>query len=215
MPVLTEGQHMAEFLHSEAQGERSRAAITLLSGQNLKDGAVLGKVAQGGSATATADGDNTGNGAMGAITVGNGAMDGVYTLRITAAAANAGDFIVENPAGVLVDSGTVGVAFSAGGLGFTLADGATDFAVDDIFRIAVIASGFKWKEYDPANADGSEKVAGVLIGNVDASTADKAAAAVVRDAEVVKASLQWFAGATADEISTGLAEAETLGIIGR
>lgn len=90
------------------------------------------------TATAAALGTNTGNGAMGAITVDeNLARTGDYTLTVVEPAANAGAFTVTGPDGVQVGDGTVGVALSAGGLAFTLADGATDFVAGDSFRISV------------------------------------------------------------------------------
>jgi len=46
--VITEGRYTAEFLASEANGARSREQVTLLTGQNLKAGAVLGKVTADG-----------------------------------------------------------------------------------------------------------------------------------------------------------------------
>ncbi len=84
---------------------------------------------------------NTGNGTMGAITVSTGAKLGVYKLTVIAAAANAGNFTVEDPQGITVDNGAVASAFSSGGLAFTLADGATDFAAGDQFTITVTATG--------------------------------------------------------------------------
>ncbi len=89
------------------------------------------------TAAAVAGSGNTGNGAMGAVTVTAGAKPGVYVLEITAAAANAGAFRVTDPTGIFVDDGDVAAAFSAGGLAFTLADGATDFVVGDTFAITV------------------------------------------------------------------------------
>lgn len=89
------------------------------------------------AATAAALGTNTGNGVMGAITVGAAARAGVYTLTVIEPAANAGAFIVEDPDGVQVGDGAVGAAFNAGGLAFTLADGATDFVAGDSFAITV------------------------------------------------------------------------------
>lgn len=44
MSSLTEKRHDAEFLLSEAPGNLSIDNVTLLSGQNLKSGAVLGQV---------------------------------------------------------------------------------------------------------------------------------------------------------------------------
>ncbi len=99
-------------------------------------GVVLG-AAFAATGAAVAGSGNTGNGAMGAITVTAGAKQGVYTLEITGAAANAGAFRVTDPDGLFVDDGDVAAAFSAGGLAFTLADGATDFVVGDTFAITV------------------------------------------------------------------------------
>ncbi|MEZ2220756.1 hypothetical protein [Rhizobium sp. RCC_161_2] len=99
-------------------------------------GAVAGG-AFAGTATSAAGSGNVGNGVMGAVTVSAGAKKGVYKLVIIAPAANAGAFEVSDPDGVFVDNGNVAAAFSAGGLAFTLADGATDFAAGDSFDITV------------------------------------------------------------------------------
>lgn len=48
MALTSEGNYTAEFLLSEANGERSRETVTIVSGQNLKAGAVLGKVTASG-----------------------------------------------------------------------------------------------------------------------------------------------------------------------
>lgn len=129
-----------------------------------KVGTVLGRALSGGTATAVAAAGNTGNGAMGAITVSGAAQIGVYTLRITLAAANAGNFNVISPTGALVGSGAVAVAFSQGGLAFTLADGATDFAVGDTIYISV--SGTEKVKIQKATAtDGSQIPFAVVVGD--------------------------------------------------
>jgi hypothetical protein len=51
MTALTEGAHPGEFILSEANGNRSRENRTLVSGQNLGAGAVLGKITTGGKYT--------------------------------------------------------------------------------------------------------------------------------------------------------------------
>lgn len=99
-------------------------------------GVILGGTFAATGASAAGSG-NTGNGAMGAITVTAGAKAGVYVLEITGAAANAGSFRVAGPDGIFVDDGDVAVAFAVGGLAFTLADGAVDFVVGDTFAITV------------------------------------------------------------------------------
>jgi Bacteriophage lambda head decoration protein D len=48
MPVLNEGRYAGEFVVSEGNGKIWRETITVLSGQNVQDGAVLGKVTASG-----------------------------------------------------------------------------------------------------------------------------------------------------------------------
>jgi hypothetical protein len=62
MTALTEAGHAYGFLISEAEGKRSRENRTLLSGQNLKAGHVVGKVTLGAVTSAAKAGGNTGNG---------------------------------------------------------------------------------------------------------------------------------------------------------
>lgn len=85
-----------------------------------------------------AEAGNTGNGTFLATpTISAGAKEGTYRLEVENAATNAGGFIVEDPDGNIVGAGTVAVAFSAGGVAFTLQDGATDFARGDGFTFTV------------------------------------------------------------------------------
>lgn len=51
MTTLTEGRHTGEHLISEANGTRSRDVVTLITGQNLAPGAVLGKITVSGKYT--------------------------------------------------------------------------------------------------------------------------------------------------------------------
>jgi hypothetical protein len=87
--------------------------------------------------TATAAAGNTGNGAMGAVTVTAGAKQGRYAVEIVEPAANAGAFVVTDPDGQVSGHGNVASAYSANGVAFTLADGATDFLSGDTIYIDV------------------------------------------------------------------------------
>lgn len=107
-----------------------------------------------GTAIAAAQAGNTGNGTMGAVTVSAGAKAGVYTLEIIEVAANAGTFIVIDPDGVPIGTGNVAAAFSAGGLAFTLADGATDFVAGDGFTITVTLT---------AGGAGTDRIYGITV----------------------------------------------------
>jgi hypothetical protein len=190
---ISEAWHAGGFIVSEARGHLSREGIKLKSGANYLAGTVLGKITTG-TAAATA-GTNTGNGAMGAITVGVAAITGTYLLKITKAAANAGDFEVFDPQGDVCGVGTVGVAFAGGGLSFTLADGATDFVVGDSFAIAV-ATTAKYATYDPTATDGSQIADAILYGPVDATNYDRPGTVIIRQAEVNASELIWGANVT-------------------
>lgn len=286
MTTLTEGMHAGEFCVSEAQGHRSREAITVNAGESLEAGQVLGKMTRaanaavvtgsisgttltvtavssgvlsvgqtisgsgitagtkisalgtgiGGvgtytvdtsqtvasttitatSASAVAGGSNTGNGAMGAITVDNNAIAGDYVLTVTKAATNAGDFQVVDPNGKVVGLGTVAAAFSGGGLSFTLADGATDFAVGDTFTITVEAGSGNYAMHDPSGIDGREVAVGLLFDAVvDATDADQNGVAITRDAEVNGDELTWITGISDGNKTAGIAALATNGIIVR
>lgn len=214
MAAITETPHPGNFLLTEANGHRSREAITVLSGQNLKAGAVIGKVTVG-AATGAMDAGNTGDGAITAApTVGAGAKEGVYALTCIESSADGGVFQVEDPDGIAIGAATVGVEFSTH-LTFTITDGSPDFIVGDRATITVASGTDKVKEWNPANTDGSQTVAGVLYAAVDASSADKAGVIIVRDAEVIDDELEWFTGATTGNKTTGKTELETLGIVAR
>ncbi|MGE0724260.1 MAG: head decoration protein [Alphaproteobacteria bacterium] len=214
MSTLTEGTHAGEAIVSEGNGSQSRDVVTVLSGQNLKAGHVIGRVTVG-AATPAAVAGNTGNGVLGAVTLGAGAKAGVYRVVIIEPASNAGRFTVEDPDGVLVDTGTVAVEFAAGGLTFTLADGGTDFAAGDRFTITVALAAGKAKEWNPANVDGSQIAIGVMHDAVDASSADKKGVAYLRLAEVSTGDLVWFSGADANAKAAGIAQLRAVGIIAR
>jgi hypothetical protein len=214
MTTLNENFHAGSFMLSgNFDGSQlSVDAITVKSGQAaIQAGTVLGAV-QAGSATETHAG-NTGTGAMGAITVGDSAKPGVYTVTFTKAASNAGDFEVVDPTGHVVGVGTVAVAFAGGGLSFTIAD-ATDFIVGDKFLITVTISSTKYLQYNPAGTDGSEVASAILWDYCDASAADAHAAGVVRFAEVKAGHLIW-PSTTAAQKAAAIASLARQGIIVR
>lgn len=168
------------------------------------------------AALATAFSGNTGNGTMGAITVSAAAKPGTYKLVVVEPGTNVGTFVVENPDGAIVGRGVVATAFSAGGLGFTLADGSTDFVAGDGFDIVVAAGDGKYVAYDDDASDGSQVAAGIIAFPVDATSANVAVTAYVRDCEVYKDRLAWgSAVTTAGEKTNAYADFEAIGIIGR
>lgn len=224
MAAKVEGQQTAEFMISEASWKRSRDAVTVLLGENLKAGHVVGRrLVTPTVAAAAAKGTNTGNGTVTGQAVGTnlGARRGIYTISFIEPATNLGTFQVwwsdpsaGNPRGEYVGDGVVGTEFD-NEIKFTVNDGLTDFVAGDAFTIKVTGGTYKYKEYDVADTDGGQRVAGVLYAAVDASAADKAGVVIARAAEVRKDDLQWFTGATTaqkDEAADALA---ALGIIVR
>lgn len=213
MPELTEGQHKAEFIVTEANGSLSRETVTVLSGQNLQPGHVLGKVSHG-AATGAAVSGNTGNGAISAVSAGNTAKAGAYIATCIEPASNGGTFSVEDPDGVNVGTAVVGTPF-AGPVNFTIGDGGTDFVAGDRFTITVAPGSGKYKEYNPANTDGSQTAVAILLDAVNATSADKEGVIIARHAEVNAAELIWFSGADANQKTVGLANLAAATIIGR
>lgn len=213
MSELTEEQHAGEFIVTEANGSLSRESATILSGQNLKAGHVLGKVAVG-TATGAAVSGNTGNGAISAVSAGATAKAGVYTATCIEPTTNGGTFAVEDPDGVNVGTVVVGTPF-AGPVNFTIADGATDFVAGDRFRITVAEGSGKYKEYNPANTDGSQTAMAILYASVNATSGDKDGVVIVRHAEVNAAELIWFSGADVNQKSAGLTQLKSHDIIAR
>lgn len=219
---ITEKRHAGGFVVSEDNGGRSRDAGTLITGQKLDAGTVLGKITVGtasSAAFAAANGDgrnNTGNGTMGAVTVSAGAKPGKYKLTIIEPGSDVGTFVLEDPDGDEVGTGVVATAFSAGGLAFTLADGSTDFVSGDGFNITVAAGSAKYAAFDPTAANGTQNAAAVLWDYTDATSADKAIAIISRAAQINSSELNWGANVTTGGQKTAaLAQLAALGIIAR
>lgn len=185
--------------------------VTMASGQTaINAGTVCGKL-PAGTASETHAG-NTGTGAMGSITVGDGAQAGIYRVLFVQAVTDKGNFEVFDPAGNIVGTGLVGAVFTGGGLSFTIAD-ATDFVVGDKFLVTVVLTSAKWKQLNLTGTDGTEVAAGILWDYTDASSADTACTMVTRGpTEVSGANLTWPGGITAGQKSTALAQLAKAGI---
>jgi hypothetical protein len=137
--ALTEGQHAGEFVLGERE-PNSREIITVLSGQNLKAGAVVGRVNKGVGRASTPTVVGTGNGTMTQVFAGPEIQKGNYVVTCTAAAANGGTFSVVNPAGKALPSAVLAagsVTYRSREINFVITDGATDFIVGDSFTIVV------------------------------------------------------------------------------
>lgn len=222
MDTYTEGNHAGEFMVSEAEGNRSRDAGVVATGQGvLAAGTVMARSTAETMSVAAADADS-GNTGDGTVTLadpafGEDVVPGLYTLRCTAAATNAGTFELIDPDGDVVDGKiTVGDALDGSHLKLTVNDGATDFAVGDFFTIAVKHVAFgKYYQFAPAGADGVEIASAILYREVDTTDADVNEALITRDAEVNGSALTWPDDIEDDDKFTATSHLEAVGIIVR
>lgn len=136
---MTEDAHAGEFLLGEHRGigAPSRENITVLSGQNLPAGAVVGRVTRGVGRVSVPTVVGTGTGTATAVSAGPDVQEGNYAVVCTAAAPNGGTFSVTNPSGKALPDATVGTAYLSREINFTLNDGGTDFIVGDAFTFVV------------------------------------------------------------------------------
>lgn len=86
MTILTETLHTGEFIIAEANGSLSREEVTIVSGQNLVAGTVVGKVTASGKykayANANSDGSETAVGILYAAVDASAAdANGVLIVR--------------------------------------------------------------------------------------------------------------------------------------
>lgn len=168
--------------------------------------------AVGKPTAAAVAGTNTGNGTSSAVTTtGYAPTVGVYTVEFD----DATHFVMAAPNGQEVGHGTTGVAFSAGGLGFTITAGGTAFVPGDSFTVTVSAGVGKWVPCTSSAVDGSQNAAGICFGLSDASLNDVSGAIVTRSCEVNKSELVWDASMNAASQAAALVLLTALGIIPR
>jgi hypothetical protein len=143
--LLSEGRHAGEFILEErgGPGQPSRENVTVLSGQNLKAGAVIGRVNKGVGRVSVPTVVGTGNGTVNTVFASPEAEVGNYVLTCTSAVTHGGVFSLVAPSGKVLRSLTM--TPGAGGstnyrsrhINFTIVDGSTDFIVGDAFTFVV------------------------------------------------------------------------------
>ncbi|SMD18161.1 head decoration protein [Rhizobium sp. RU36D] len=220
---------MSSLLKKEIDPEFCRATATLLAGdgspRELKMGEFVGKLKDGGATTVTVTtGTNAGNGVLtlGAPSYTAAVKPGRYTVTYLVEKANGGEFEVEGPNGAIVGAGKTGTLFGKQ-VRFTIADGATDFAVGDQFFIDVgIAPGVndgKVVAWDPAGTDGRQIIHGICLKTCVAADGEDAPGAVLysRRLSIINATaIVWPDGITADAAARALVDIEErLGLIAR
>ncbi|KEA63127.1 hypothetical protein ADIMK_2651 [Marinobacterium lacunae] len=161
--------------------------------------------------TSIADTGNTGDGTVTALSTSTKLKKGTYEIKIIEPAPDGGLFQLLNTRGKVAGVGTVGQAFEAEGLSFTLQDGTTDFALNDRFTITVESTG-KMIEWNPSNTDGSDTPVGILFDVTDATDQDSPGVMISREANVTTEDLTFFDGVTADDIQVAREQLALKGI---
>jgi len=145
--TITEGTHAGEFLMEERTGigAPSRENITVLSGQNLTAGAVIGRVTKGIGRVSipTVVTGGSANGTVSAVFAGPEVEVGDYVLTCTAVVAHGGVWSLTTPSGKTLP--TLTMTPGAGGstiytsrhINFTITDGSADFELADVFTFVV------------------------------------------------------------------------------
>lgn len=224
--VKTMDPLLHDLLKMEQEQRYCREAGTLLSGQNVKIGAVLAKrkvdptaantvvAAAGGGAS----GANTGNGTCtkdATAPVGPGAQAGAYRITFVEPTTNLGTFLVFRPDGTLLGPGVVGATFDSE-IKFAIADGSTDFVVGDGFSVTVPAGDMKLVACtNVANFRGTHIADAIAMQDVDATGGDKPILYLARGpAIVVKERLVWDSSIDDDaKKAPRLAALQSLGIV--
>lgn len=206
---LIETKHNAEFVVSLARGHRSLDRGTLISGQNLQAGAVLGQITLATPSVPTIVG--TGNAVMSAISLGAKAKVGSYVVKMTGATT----YTVTDPSGVTLTPATALGAYSDAEMNWTITAGGTPCVAGDSFTVVVAAGSGKYTAYIPTAVDGSGVVAGILFNSINASAGDVKGTIVTREAEVNASELVWDASLNGAAIAVGVTGLAAIQIIAR
>jgi len=205
---------LTSVLVAEVHYLLSRASKTLLAGSGSDRKVVVGEVLGSrlfdeANIAVAAGGGNTGNGTVGSIALAAAAKAGDYVLTCIEAAANAGAFQVVDPDGFALAQATVAVGYATDQIGFTIADGATDFAVGDTFTITVPAGDGKLVALDLTATNGSQRAYAVAAAEAIAPTGvDASILTIKRLAALALDGLVWPSGITAEQKAAALAELE-------
>ncbi|MCE5334397.1 MAG: head decoration protein [Desulfobacteraceae bacterium] len=197
MQVLTEQNRLGDILKFESGDVKrfSREDVTVLSGQELAVGAVIGKITKGACpATGTADAGNSGAGTCSAVSAGAQAQVGTYAVM-------PGDQVKGATSGASgrVQSLSLSTGSWAGG------DAAGTLILDDVTGTF---------QSENINVEDNANVA-TIGGNASNYYPDRPGVAVVRDAEINAGNLVWPAGATSDQKAAALVRLAERGIVSR
>jgi len=217
--ISVEGNTLADIVRHEVDSTArwAREVVTVLSGQNLSIGTVIGKILYSIPASGTANSGNAGGGTVVSVTGGAKVKKGVYTIECLSFSASplAALFSVVDPDGNALPDAEFG-AYTNRQINFTIVNGSPDVSVGDKWTITVADGSGKVKGIDFDAVDGSQIAYGILGEAVDASSGDKKSFAIVRDCRYYSDNLVYPAtspAVTADEKAKAMADLAAKNII--
>ena len=194
MSVIIESNYLRDIIRSELDeaGRFSRKQVTVVDGQEVSMGSVLGKVLFDTSIVGTAAVGNTGGGTVASVLAKAKTQVGTYTITCTEYTASplAAVFEVYDPDGNRMEDAALGANLNEQ-LGFLIADGSPVITVGDEWTVAVAVGSGEVRAINFDGVDGTQKAYGVSIAAYDASDASVEGVAVMRDAVVIEANLIW------------------------
>lgn len=137
--ALTETTHAGGHILSEPDGNRGRENGTLITGQDLAAGTVLGRITKVQAAGPIPAISGTGTGAMTALSFGPDVQVGVYTITLLATSATAA-YSVTAPDGTVLPNGAVGTAYVSTHASFLISSAGT-MTIGDSYALTVTAAG--------------------------------------------------------------------------
>jgi hypothetical protein len=219
MTVFTETRHPGEAIIHEANGNRSREAVTIPGAVDVNANQILGLLEPDTDAVAVGPATfvGTGNGVLTLATpaYSGTVKEGSYKATLVTDGANAGQFAVTRPDGTVDGYARVGVAYNKQ-VKFTIADGATDFVAGDEFTIPVTignpAGVGGYLPLDLTATNGVQNAAAMAIYPLAATDTDRKIAAITDDAVLNGNCLGWPAGITADQKAAAILQLREHGI---
>jgi len=183
MSTLSEGARQGDILRWELDHNFSRENVQVVATAALKVGTVLAKKTKSSVVTAKVAG-GTGNGVIGACTLGAKAIPGVYVIKFTKTGGTVttnvkdtsdntiGSFAtttasvadVISPNGEIIGELTVGTAFVSDHINLTVADGDADWTAGDSITVTVSGDD-KYYIASYGAVDGTGEACAILLND--------------------------------------------------
>lgn len=206
MTTLNEGTFISDVIRWTSDRLFSFLAPTVIAPAALVVGSILAKRTK--SVVTGAKVSGTGDGTIGACTLGTLAVPGVYKLIATTTGATA-VFNVFTPDGVSLPQLTVGTAYVSDHINLTVADGSADWTAGDVISVTISGDN-AYVEAVYGAVDGTGEPRAILAEAVAITTGRKANV-LVRDGVIATTYLTWPASYdSAPKKATATASLETL-----